>query len=132
MVKITVYVEAVNKQKMFTIEQWGKPFENFFVESDAAFENPNFFFKLHCTLPWNGIFLYSVQCLINEKVDSLLANNYFRKLEIWVACLLLLHQLTTHFQRVISANFLHFFRKVTDVFSLLFLRLVHNLWERWN
>ena len=50
MVKITVYVEAVNKQKMFTIEQWGKPFENFFVESYAAFENPNFFsnFIAHC------------------------------------------------------------------------------------
>ena len=46
MVKITVYVEAVNKQKMFTIEQWGKPFEKFFVEYEAQL-----FFKLHCTLP---------------------------------------------------------------------------------
>ena len=55
MVKITVYVEAVNKQKMFTIEQWGKPFEKFFVESYAAFENPNFFFQtsLHIAMKWN-------------------------------------------------------------------------------
>ena len=78
-------LEAVNKQKMFTIEQWGKPFEKFFCWVLCCLWKPQLFFKLHCTLPWNGIFLYSVQCLINENVGSLLERlgNHFRKLEIW-------------------------------------------------
>lgn len=52
-------LEAVNKQKMFTIEQWGKPFEIFFVEccyaAYSSLWNPQLFFQtsLHIAMKWN-------------------------------------------------------------------------------
>ncbi len=52
-------LEAVNKQKMFPIEQWGKPFEIFFVEccyaAYSSLWNPQLFFQtsLHIAMKWN-------------------------------------------------------------------------------